>query len=146
MATTRADNQGGSASRVAARVASAGFLGVAGFQVALVLGAPWGEYTQGGGTSGALATSGRVVAAVSCLLQVLMAGAILARAGLGPLRRLSPRVVTVLAWVTTVLAALTVVLNLITRSSAERNLWAPVSIVLLLLVTTVMVTTRRRTM
>ena len=73
-----------------------------------------------------------------------MAGAILARAGLGPLQRLPPRVVTVLAWITTVVAVITVVLNLITRSAAERNLWAPVSIVLLLLVVIVMVTTRRR--
>jgi hypothetical protein len=145
MATTRPDNAGWSASRVAAWLAAAGFLLVAAFQVALVLGAPWGEYTQGGDTSGALATSGRVVAAVSCLLEILMAGAILARAGLGPLRRLRPRVVTVLAWITTVLAAITVVLNLITRSTAERNLWAPVSIVLLLLVIAVMVTTPRRT-
>jgi hypothetical protein len=143
MATTRADKRSGS---VAAWLAAAGFLLVAAFQVALVLGAPWGEYTQGGGTTGALAASGRIIAAVSCLLEILMAGAILARAGVGPLRRLPSRVVTVLAWITTVIAALTVVLNLITRSPAERNLWGPVSIVLLLLVISVMVTTRRRTL
>jgi hypothetical protein len=73
-----------------------------------------------------------------------MAGAILARAGAGPLRRLPPRAITVLAWITTVLAVITVVLNLITRSSAERGVFAPVSIVLLVLVITVMVTTRHR--
>jgi hypothetical protein len=129
--------------RIAAWLAAAGFLLVAAFQVALVLGAPWGEYTQGGVARGALAVSGRIVAAVSCLVSVLMAGAILARAGEGPLRRLSTRVVTVLAWMTMVFAVITVVLNLITRSTAERAIWAPVSIVLLLLVVTVMVTTRR---
>jgi hypothetical protein len=58
---------------------------VAAFQVALVLGAPWGEYTPGGGTSGLLPASGQTVAALSCLLSILMAGAILARAGEGPL-------------------------------------------------------------
>jgi hypothetical protein len=131
------------ATRIAAWLAAAGFLLVAAFQVALVLGAPWGQYTQGGGTSGELATSGRILAAVSCLLLILMAGAILARAGEGPLRRLPPRVVTVLAWITTVYAVIAVVLNIITRSTAERAIWAPVSIVLLLLVVTVMVTTRR---
>jgi len=132
----------GMTTRIAAWLAAAGFLLVAAFQVALVLGAPWGRYTQGGGTSGALAASGRIFAAVSCLLAILMAGAILARAGVGPLRRLPPRLVTVLAWITTVYAVIAVVLNLITKSTAERAVWAPVSIVLLLLVVTVMVTTR----
>ena len=131
--------------RVAAWLAAAIFFAVAAFQAALVIGAPWGEYTQGGGTSGALASSGRLFAAVSCVLSIVMAGAILARAGEGPLQRLPARVVTVLAWVATVYSAVAVVLNLITRSTAERALWAPVSIVLLLLVATVMVTTTRRT-
>ena len=72
-----------------------------------------------------------------------MAGAILARAGEGPLRRLPARVVTVLAWAAMVYAVIAVVLNIITRSTAERALWAPVSIVLLLLIATVIVTTRR---
>jgi hypothetical protein len=72
-----------------------------------------------------------------------MAGAILARAGEGPLQRLPARLLTVLAWLATVYAVLAVVPNIITRSTAERALWLPVSIVLLLLVATVMVTTRR---
>ena len=131
------------ATRVAAWLAAAIFLIVAAFQAALVFGAPWGEHTQGGGTSGALASSGRLLAAMSCVLSIVMAGAILARAGEGPLRRFPVRVVTVLAWVATVYSAVAVVLNIIARSTAERALWAPVSIVLLLLVATVMVTSRR---
>jgi hypothetical protein len=51
--------------------------------------------------------------------------------------------VTVLAWVAMVYAVVAVFLNSITRSTAERALWAPVSIVLLLLVATVIGTTRR---
>ena len=133
-----------SLSRIFAWLAAAGFILVAAFQLALVLGAPWGEYTQGGGTSGALAPSGRIVAAVSGLVSTVMAGAILARTGTGPLRRLPRGVVTVLAWVTTVLAVITVVLNIITRSSAERGVFAPVSMVLVVLVIIVMVTTRHR--
>ena len=100
---------------------------IGGFHAALVLGAPWGEYTQGGGTSGTLTTSGRIVAALSCVLSIAMAAAILSRVGHGPLRRLPARVTTVLAWFTTVYAGLAVVLNLITRSASERALWAPVS-------------------
>lgn len=143
MATTHSSDSGRRAPRIAAWLAAAGFLFVAAFQVALVLGAPWGEFTQGGGTSGSLPASGRTVAALACLLSILMAGAILARAGEGPLRRLPSRVVTVLAWITTVVAVITVVPNIITRSTGERAIWAPISIVLLLLVITVMVTTRR---
>jgi hypothetical protein len=115
---------------------------IAAFHAALVLGAPWGELTQGGGTSGSLTTSGRIVAAVSCVLAMVMAGAIVGRVGQGPFRPLSSRVKTVLAWFTTVYAVVGVVLNLITRSTAERNLWAPVSILLLGLITFVMVTSR----
>ncbi len=102
----------GMATRVAAWLAAASFFIVAAFQAALAFGAPWGEYTQGGGTSGVLASSGRLFAAVSCVLSIVMAGAILARAGEGPLQRFPARVVTVLAWVATVYSAVAVVLNI----------------------------------
>ena len=79
---------------------------IAAFHVAVAMGAPWGELTRGGGTSATLTTSGRIVAAMSCVLAIVMAGAILGRAGQGPLRKRSPRVTTVLAWFTTVYALL----------------------------------------
>jgi len=116
---------------------------VGAFHAAVFLGAPWGELTQGGGTTGTLPASGRHVAAVSCVLSIAMASAILGRVGRGPFRRRSSRLITVLAWFTEVYAVVGVVLNLITRSDAERALWAPVSVVLLGLVTFVMVTTHR---
>jgi hypothetical protein len=128
----------------AAWTAAALFCTIAAFHAAVALGAPWGEYTQGGGTSGTMTMSGRIVAAVSCALSLGMAGAILGRVGMGPLGRLPARVSTVLAWLTTVYAVVGVVLNLITRSAAERALWAPVSVVLLGLVVFVMVTTHHK--
>ena len=90
---------------VAVRVAAAVMLGIAAFQVALVFGAPWGGYTQGGETEGALDTSGRVVAAVSCAILLVMAAAILARVREGPLKNAPGRLVTALAWFTTILRA-----------------------------------------
>ena len=117
---------------------------VATFHAALVLGAPWGEATQGGATAGTLPASGRLVAALSCVLSIAMAGAILARVGRGPLRRCAPRLRSVLAWTTLAYAAIAVVLNLITRSSTERALWAPVSVALLGLVSFVVVTSSPR--
>jgi hypothetical protein len=59
--------------RVAAWLAAAMFFVVAAFHAALVFGAPWGEYTQGGGTRGALTSSGRLIAAVSSVLSIVMA-------------------------------------------------------------------------
>ena len=73
---------------LAARAAAVVMVGIAAFQVALVFGAPWGAYTQGGGTEGALDTSGRVLAAVSCAILLVMAAAILARVARVPSRTL----------------------------------------------------------
>src|SRR6476660_7653127 len=71
---------------LAARASAVVMVGIAAFQVALVFGAPWGAYTQGGETEGALDTSGRVLAAVSCAILLVMAAAILAQVHDGPLK------------------------------------------------------------
>ena len=62
----------------AARAAVVVMMVVAAFQVALVFGAPWGAYTQGGETEGP-ETSWRVVAAILRAILLVMAVAILAR-------------------------------------------------------------------
>ena len=128
---------------LAARAAAVVMVGIAGFQVALVLGAPWGAYTQGGETEGALDASGRVFAAVSCAILLVMAAAILARVHEGPLKNAPGRLVTALAWFTTIYSALAVVLNLATQSSSERAVFAPTAILLFVLVVTTMVGSRR---
>jgi hypothetical protein len=128
---------------LAARAAAVVLVSIAAFQVALVLGAPWGAYTQGGQTDGALDTSGRVVAGISCALLLVMAAAILARVREGPLGNAPRRLVTALSWFTTIYSAVAVVLNLATQSSSERALFAPTAILLFVLVVTTMVGSRR---
>ena len=128
---------------LAARAAAALMVGIAAFQVALVFGAPWGAYTQGGETEGALDAPGRVLAAVSCALLLVMAIAILARVHEGPLRNAPGRLVTALSWLTTIYSALAVVLNLATPSSSERAVFAPTAILLFVLVVTTMAGSRR---
>jgi hypothetical protein len=128
---------------LAGRAAAVLLVGIAAFQVALVLGAPWGAYTQGGDTEGALGTSGRVFAAVSCAILLVMAAAILARVGEGPLENAPGSLVTALAWVTTIYSALAVVINLATQSASERAVFGPTAIVLFVLVVTTMVGSRR---
>jgi hypothetical protein len=127
----------------AARAAAVLMVAIAGFQVALVFGAPWGSYTQGGETEGALDASGRVFAAVSCVILLVMAAAILARVREGPLKSAPGRLVTALAWFTTIYSALAVVLNLASGSSSERAVFAPTAIVLFVLVASAMVGSRR---
>ncbi len=128
--------------RVAA-VAAACLLGVVVlFQVALVFGAPWGAYTQGGSVHGPLPASGRAVAALSAGLLMLMAGAVLARVGLGPMRSAPRRLVTVLAWFTAAYSVVGVLLNLATPSAKERLLWAPVTGLLAVLVLVAVIGTR----
>jgi hypothetical protein len=84
-----------------------------------------------------------VLAAVSCALVLAMAAAILARVREGPLRSAPGRLVTALAWFTTVYSALAVILNLATQSSSERAVFAPVAILLFALVVTTMAGSRR---
>ena len=112
---------------LAARIAAALIGLVVVFQFAIVLGAPWGEYTQGGSTSGTLPVAGRVLAAGSLVLLIVMAFALLARVGDGPMKSAPSRLVTVLSWFTVGYFGLAIALNLASQSSGERLLWAPVA-------------------
>lgn len=128
--------------RVAAVVAAVLYCGVAAFQVALVVGAPWGALTQGGVTDGALPATGRVVAAVSAVVVSGFALALLARVGLGPLAR--RRWTDVAAWAATVYAVLAVALNAASPSASERSLWLPVALLLVVSSATTVLGDRRR--
>jgi hypothetical protein len=101
--------------------------GVVLFQVALVLGAPWGPITQGGSHPGRLPVSGRIVAAASIVVLVGMALAIASAAGLWPHW---PRWTS---WAALAVQFVSTVLNWITPSRPERLLWAPITSVMLAL-------------
>lgn len=94
--------------------------GVIGFQIALVLGAPWGRITQGGQTEGALPPSGRIVAAVSIAILIGMALGVLSARGHWPGWPFWT------GWLAVAVNALSMVLNWITPSAAERKLWGPI--------------------
>jgi hypothetical protein len=129
--------------RTAARITAGLLAVVVAFQVALVVGAPWGAFTQGGGNEGALPTSGRAFAFVSILIVGLMAVTILARAGEGPMAAAPRRLITVLAWLTMIYMGLAIIVNLITPSPSERIVWAPVSLMIFAFAVTTMVKTAR---
>jgi hypothetical protein len=103
---------------------------VVAFQIALAAGAPWGEYAMGGAFPGQYPPELRVAALAQAALLGVLAAVVLARAGvvLPGWSRLSRRLV----WVVVGFSALSLVLNLITPSGAERAIWAPVALLLLI--------------
>lgn len=103
--------------------------GVAAFQLALALGAPWGSYAMGEAFPGQYPTSMRIEAIFGAALLGVMAAVVLSRAGLA-LPKLS-RASRWLVWVIVAYGVVGLVLNLITPSGGERLIWAPVSLVLL---------------
>ena len=96
-------------------------LGTIGFQIALILGAPWGRITQGGQTEGALGRSGRVIAAISIVILSYMAFAILSADGKWPNWPIWT------GWVAVALNCVVMILNWITPSAVERRLWGPIT-------------------
>ncbi|MDP2288205.1 MAG: hypothetical protein Q8M73_06530 [Actinomycetota bacterium] len=128
---------------VPARIAAAMIGLVCVFQLAIVLGAPWGEFTQGGANEGSLPAAGRAIAGVSLVLLAAMSLVLLARVGAGPLRSAAPRLLAVLGWVTVVYFGLGIVLNLATPSTGERMVWAPLTAVIFILALIAMIRSRR---
>jgi hypothetical protein len=105
--------------------------GVGAFQIALILGTPWGEFTLGGRWSDQLPTKVRFIPVLSLLLLVGLSAIILAHAGFDiPFVQQQPHF---LAWVVVGYCALGSVLNAVTPSKRERHLWLPVVLCMLAL-------------
>lgn len=99
------------------------------FQLALVLGAPWGEFTLGGRWKGSLPTRARLIPLLSLLVLAAFSAVVLSRAGvmLPDLREISRR----LSWVVVTYCAVGTIANSVTRSKRERQLWLPVAVAML---------------
>jgi hypothetical protein len=104
------------------------------FQLVIAAGAPWGAYTMGGRFPGTLPPAMRLAATAQALLILAMALVVLARAGV---RTGESRGARRLVWAVVAVNAVSLLLNLITPSTAERALWAPVAAVLLVTSTVV---------
>jgi hypothetical protein len=98
------------------------------FQIALAAGVPWGAYAMGGRFPGRFPTALRLAALAQAALIAGMVVVVLSRAGLVLVGSAASRW---LVWGVVAFAALSLVLNLITPSAAERAIWAPVAFVLL---------------
>lgn len=114
--------------------------GVVAFQLALALGAPWGAYAMGGALPGRFPPPMRIAALVQGALLAFLAVVALSRAGV-----VWPSLATAvpwLIWIVVAVAALSVVLNSISRSAGERRIWVPVGLVLLVSSVSVALTAR----
>ncbi|CUH85649.1 hypothetical protein [Thalassovita mediterranea] len=102
---------------------------VIGFQIALILGAPWGRITQGGQVEGSLPLAGRLAAFVSIFILAAMALAALSAAGmsgsLGPVQ--VPDWPRWSGWAAFGAQCVVAFFNWITPSAPERRLWGPIT-------------------
>lgn len=107
------------------------FVALALFQLAIVLGAPLGEYAFGGQRSGVLPPAFRVASFFSMALAIAIAGHYLAQVGvLTPL--LAPDLNQIANWVLVGFAALSAIANNITRSQKEKRLWGGPTVAVLI--------------
>jgi len=100
------------------------------FQLALAVGAPWGEFAMGGAFPGVYPPAMRIAALVQMAVLGVVGLIVCVRAGL-----VLPRWQAVArwpAWLVVALLGVGVVLNLITPSGMERLIWAPVAVLLFL--------------
>ena len=116
-------------STIAVHVFNAAIIVVIVFQLALALGAPWGELTWAGRFPGTLPVYMRCVCILSALLLLMFALVVSVRGGLllPNWRRTSNKLI----WVVISYCALNVIANSITPSYWERALWLPVAGILL---------------
>jgi hypothetical protein len=101
------------------------------FQLALVLGAPMGEYAYGGQMPGKLPIAYRISSSFSFLLMLAIAGHYLAQLGVVP-KLLNADLNQLANWGLVGFAALAAVMNNITRSKKEKQLWGSTTIAMLI--------------
>lgn len=98
------------------------------FQLALALGAPWGEFAMGGKFPGKMPHKMRLTALVQIILLAFIALIVLVRADFVYKEYFEYSRTAI--WGVVAFSLLGAILNTITPSKKERILWAPVSIML----------------
>ena len=107
------------------------FVALALFQIAIVLGAPLGEYAYGGQHRGKLPTGFRIASVASALFAFAVAGHYLAQ--LGVLSMLLPSNMNgIVNWTLVGFTGLSAIANNITRSAKEKRLWGSTTIAMLI--------------
>lgn len=116
--------------------------GLAAFQLALALGAPWGRAAYGGFVEQP-GIELRVSSGVATVIWSLAALVILRRAGYRVWAPLPDRALPATVWVLAGVTTFAVLPNLISPSALERGIWIPVSLGMAALTFVVAITARR---
>lgn len=101
------------------------------FQFALLLGAPWGEYTMAGKFKGKLPVKVKFVVLIQIFVLILFAFIVVAKTQLA--FQQCQNFGRIGIWFIVGFFVLGSILNLSTPSKKERNLWGPVNVVLLII-------------
>lgn len=142
--TTTAGPETGRGIRMVAIAAAAIFTGVAAFQIAMALGAPWGALASGGGHEGQLSPVLRIGSGIAGGSLLWMALVVLARGGVTmPITPVPARRLKAFTWTIAGFMVFNTVANLASQSSSEQLLFAPITA--LLAVLTVLVAARGTT-
>ena len=118
-----------------ALLAAALFVGLALFQLALALGAPWGAHVFGGRAvqeDGTLSGKWRAASAAGSVVLLLFGWVILARGGVVE-TSIDDTLLTVLAWMVVAYMAINAAMNFASTDLLERWLFGSVTVVLVVL-------------
>lgn len=100
------------------------------FQIALALGAPWGQYAMGGKYPGRYPAAMRVGAVGQAALLAALVVFVLSDVGL--VLPSMAKAIPSLIWLVVAFSGLSLVLNAISPSKGERRIWVPVALVMLI--------------
>lgn len=117
--------------QIAALLAAVLLAGVAVFQAALALGAPYGAFAWGGKAQGALPERLRRGSALAAVFLVAMAAIVLVRGGL--IYPQWQRAMVIAVWVIFLFMVVNTFANLKSASAVERRVMAPLTAVVALL-------------
>lgn len=115
--------------QISARIAGGILYAVILFQLALVAGAPWGEYTQGGQDTGTLSIGGRIIAMFSAGVLFMMGSALLALIRKGPFKDMRREIIHKFAFITVAYSGIGVIMNFASKSDGERMVWGPITLI-----------------
>lgn len=100
------------------------------FHLCLVIGMPWGKATMGGKYPGKLPNGMRIISVISMIILFILAIIVLAKADLVIYEFKS--ISSVAIWFVVGFSAIGTILNIITPSKIERNIWGPTTALLLI--------------
>lgn len=106
------------------------FAGMVAFELLLALGMPWGKAAWGGQHK-ALSKNLRIASAASSLIYIFAILIVLTKSGVTS--TFSQEFVSIALWAMVILFGIGAIMNLISRSKLERNIFVPVAAVICVL-------------